>query len=95
MHTIQGPDFPPHGQAVGHARQCIGHVSYVLTSVGIRDLWEVANQPQLTTRERDSLRLVLAEIESSRAERPLILSLLLLTRKCLHVCPPFLFSLFP
>ena len=50
-------------------RQCIGHVSYVLTSVGIRDLWEVANQPQLTTRERDSLRLVLAEIESSRAER--------------------------
>ena len=50
-------------------RECIGHVSYVLTSVGIRDLWEVANQPQLTTRERDSLRLVLAEIESSRAER--------------------------
>ena len=50
-------------------RQCVGQVSYVLTSAGIRDLWEVANQPQLTTRERDSLRLVLAEIESSRAER--------------------------
>ena len=49
-------------------RQCVGHVSYVLTSAGIRDLWEVAKRPQLTTRERDSLRLVLAEIESSHAE---------------------------
>ena len=53
---------------VARRRRCVGHISYVLTSKGIRDLWEVANQPQLTIGERDSLRLVLAEIESSRAE---------------------------
>ncbi len=33
---------------VARRRRCVGRVSYVLTSEGIRDLWEVANQPQLT-----------------------------------------------